>query len=59
MPKTNERPQPTARFAGANVIAKIDGKEVGPIYCVQVVDGIATLQAGETYEVPVTDVKPC
>ncbi len=42
--------------AGQNVKAKIKGVEVGPIYCVQIADGKATLQGVETHVVPVADV---
>lgn len=42
--------------AGQNVIAKIGGKEVGPIYLVQIAEGKATLQGAETHVVPIADV---
>lgn len=44
--------------AGQNVISKIGGKEVGPLYCVQIEGDKATLQGKETHFVPVTDCKP-
>lgn len=42
--------------AGTNVFAKIDGKEIGPIYLVQIDGDKATLQGGETYIVPVSSL---
>lgn len=50
--------KPLAFAAGQNVTATISGKEIGPIYCVQIADGKATLQGTETHVVPVADVKP-
>ena len=44
--------------AGQNVMAKIDGKEVGPIYCAQIVGGKATLQGDVEHKVNVTDCRP-
>ena len=44
--------------AGQNVIAKIGGKDVGPLYCVQIEGDKATLQGKETHVVPVEDCKP-
>jgi hypothetical protein len=41
---------------GTNVIAKIDGKDCGPYYVLQIVDGVATLQGVESYQVPVSDI---
>ena len=41
---------------GTNVFAKIDGKEVGPIYLVQIADGEATLQGSESYVVPLSSL---
>ena len=40
--------------AGTNVFAKIDGKDVGPIYIVQIEGDKATLQGGKSYVVPVS-----
>ena len=42
--------------AGQNVFAKIDGKEVGPIYLVQIADGKATLQGEKEHVIPVADL---
>ena len=42
--------------AGQNVFAKIDGKEVGPIYLVQIADGKATLQGKDQFIIPVEDL---
>lgn len=42
--------------AGANVFAKVDGKEIGPIYLVQIEGDKATLQAGEAIVVNVSDI---
>ncbi len=42
--------------AGTNVFATVDGKEIGPIYLVQIESDKATLQGGETYVVPVSDI---
>ena len=42
--------------AGTNVFAKVDGKEIGPIYLVQIDGDKATLQGGETYVIPVSDI---
>lgn len=54
-----EEPTPAApaSFAGQNVIAKIEGQDVGPLYCVQVSKGIATLQGDKTRKVPVKDIR--
>ena len=41
---------------GSNVFAKIDGKEVGPIYLVQIVGDKATLQGSETHVVPLSSL---
>lgn len=41
---------------GQNVFAKIDGKEVGPIYLVQIDGDKATLQGEKTHVVPVADL---
>jgi len=42
--------------AGSNVFAKINGKEIGPIYLVQIDGETATLQGAETYVVPVSSL---
>lgn len=42
--------------AGTNVFAKVDGKEIGPIYLVQIDGDQATLQGGETHVIPVSDI---
>lgn len=42
--------------AGTNVFAKVNGKEIGPIYLVQIDGDKATLQGGETYVIPVSDI---
>ena len=39
--------------AGTNVFAKVNGKEIGPIYLVQIDGDKATLQGAETHVVPV------
>lgn len=36
----------TAQWSGKMVFAKVDGKEDGPFYCFQVIDGVATLNRG-------------
>lgn len=41
---------------GTNVIAKIDGKEIGPIYLVQIDGDQATLQGAKTHIVNVKDI---
>lgn len=47
----------TPKFkAGTNVFAKVEGKEIGPIYLVQIDGDKATLQGSKTYVVPVTDL---
>lgn len=48
--------------AGQNVKAKVDGKEIGPIYCVQI-EGegekkFAVLQGKDEIRVPVGDCVP-
>lgn len=40
--------------AGTNVFAKINGKEIGPIYLVQIDGDEATLQGAETHVVPLS-----
>ena len=42
--------------AGTNVFAMVDGKEIGPIYLVQIEGDKATLQAGEAIVVNVKDI---
>lgn len=42
--------------AGTNVFAKVEGKEIGPIYLVQIDGDKATLQGAKTYVIPVTDL---
>jgi hypothetical protein len=42
--------------AGTNVFAKVNGQEIGPIYLVQIDGDQATLQAGEAYVIPVSDI---
>jgi hypothetical protein len=42
--------------AGTNVFATVDGKEIGPIYLVQIEGDKATLQGGETHVIPVSDI---
>lgn len=54
---SKETKPPEKKWAGNNVIAKVNGKEIGPIYCVQVVNGIATLQGSKTYEVKAEDIR--
>lgn len=42
--------------AGTNVFAMVDGKEIGPIYLVQIEGDKAMLQGAETYVVALSDV---
>lgn len=49
--KTGYTPKP-----GTNVFATIDGKEVGPIYLVQIDGDKATLQGAETHIVLVASI---
>lgn len=42
--------------AGTNVFAMVDGKEIGPIYLVQIEGDKATLQGGEEIVVNVSDI---
>ena len=42
--------------AGTNVFAMIDGKEIGPIYLVQIEGDKATLQGAQTHVIPVSDI---
>ena len=42
--------------AGQNVFAKIAGKEIGPIYLVQIDGDQATLQGDKTHVVPVASL---
>jgi len=42
--------------AGTNVFAKVDGKEIGPIYLVQIDGDKATLQGAEAIVVPISDL---
>jgi len=45
----------TQKFkAGTKAFAKIDGKESGPFYIVQIVGDQATLQGAKTHVVPVS-----
>jgi len=39
---------------GTNVFAKVGGKEIGPIYLVQIEGDKATLQGSETHVVPLS-----
>jgi hypothetical protein len=51
----DKKPTFTPR-AGTNVYAMVDGKEIGPIYLVQIEGDKATLQAGEAIVVNVSDI---
>jgi hypothetical protein len=42
--------------AGTNVFATVDGKEIGPIYLVQIEGDKATLQGAQTHVVPVSAI---
>lgn len=42
--------------AGTNVFATVDGKEIGPIYLVQIEGDKATLQGGEEIAINVSDI---
>lgn len=53
MPK--EEKEPIAK-PGDMVIAKIDGKESGPLYFAQEVDGKGHLQGEKRHEVPLADI---
>ena len=50
-----KKPEFTPR-PGTNVFARIGGKEVGPIYLVQIEGKNATLQGAETHVIPVSDI---
>jgi hypothetical protein len=54
----SQKSAPAPIAAGQNVIAKIDGKDTAPLYCSQIVGGVATLQGAKAHEVPVTDCRP-
>lgn len=43
--QTSNISKPLGFAAGQNVIAIIGGKEVGPIYCVQIADRVTTIEA--------------
>ena len=58
-PTPSAEPKPEPKFkphAGTNVFAKVNGKESGPFYLVQIEGGKATLQAGKSLTVNLSDI---
>ena len=57
MPAEPIKPKPEfLPKAGTTVFARVGGKEIGPIYLVQIEGKTATLQGAETLTIPLSDI---